>query len=370
MFYQIDKINKHLYCCHCNRKLNDAITLPITLPCGETICSDCVDKLGLKANKSQDSLDEYKCPACSDKHMRSKEGFRYNRVLCELLHESPDEVYRGETFNNLKECLDGIESYTNDLKFSFENTLTRLKQHCDLIRKEVDDAVNIEVENLNNARECLVSQLDIYEQECERQQKQGEEFKKQFLQLMKNSSEFQAELKENWLNKPIVSGGCEEILCNKLNEARRMLIKLKRERIEIENYTFNKKMLFFKESDTIKYDRTCERQILDNLTITFNRLGTIVYVNESFPKFEKWHRIDLNEKLNLNNVDVIHLECFENGNFFCCHMFKTYHVNHIYQINKIKLIVMNNNGKNGFYFFFIFILHLLNYLLFCKYINI
>ena len=59
--------SKKLKCLSCNTGMNAKSNYPITLPCRDVICLDCVKKLveDSGTNQPQNQTQEIKCPTCS-----------------------------------------------------------------------------------------------------------------------------------------------------------------------------------------------------------------------------------------------------------------------------------------------------------------
>ena len=79
MFYEENQVNKLFICQKCNQKYD----VPRLLPCGETICSYCVEIIELT------NSNEIKCPMCEVNHVKPSNGFPLNKAIFNLMNEKP-----------------------------------------------------------------------------------------------------------------------------------------------------------------------------------------------------------------------------------------------------------------------------------------
>lgn len=85
MFYEIDKLESQLKCPKCLHKY----VSPRILPCGKSMCQNCVDQL---SNCNLSNL--IKCPFCCKSHPVPDEGFIINEFIVNTLKLKPEKVYR------------------------------------------------------------------------------------------------------------------------------------------------------------------------------------------------------------------------------------------------------------------------------------
>jgi len=99
MFYAEDDISELLNCPNCKKRYRD----PRSLPCGETICDDCIEYLSISTGDSN----TLNCPYCKETHRIPESGFA-NKLILKLIEKS-HEVYRSKEFDDLKPKLKIID---------------------------------------------------------------------------------------------------------------------------------------------------------------------------------------------------------------------------------------------------------------------
>jgi hypothetical protein len=87
MFYEVDKIEANLNCPQCG----DRFRVPRILPCGKTICQNCLDDLN---ETKRDMINVIRCPLCRRSHTVPDEGFILNEFIVKCLEIKPEKVYR------------------------------------------------------------------------------------------------------------------------------------------------------------------------------------------------------------------------------------------------------------------------------------
>ena len=120
MFYEQSQIRSNLVCRNCKQTYDE----PKLLPCGETICNNCITLL---IRKNQEEKPCIKCVFCDDLHMVPENGFTTNKLILKLLNEMPSEVYRGKNHEELKEHLKNIENLANSVIERLENGVDAVK---------------------------------------------------------------------------------------------------------------------------------------------------------------------------------------------------------------------------------------------------
>jgi hypothetical protein len=97
---------------------------PKILPCGETICMKCIPKMIEKYNLT--NVSHLKCLFCKKIHEIPKSGFPSNKIVVNLINESPRTNYlvmysRSKKSEILKNSLRLIKSENKKLKQSVTN---------------------------------------------------------------------------------------------------------------------------------------------------------------------------------------------------------------------------------------------------------
>ena len=114
MFYEVDTLTSELNCSKCQERLCE----PKTLPCGDTICLDCVsyiyETLIVDTNN-------YECPVCKEAHVMPEKGLALNKKLVGILALSPTEVYRGNAIELFKKNLELIKKNADSVSFALKN---------------------------------------------------------------------------------------------------------------------------------------------------------------------------------------------------------------------------------------------------------
>ena len=71
MFYEEKEINDIIICQYCKLKYKD----PRILPCGRSLCFDCIELL---INKDENKIETINCPICNENHEKPEIGFYKN----------------------------------------------------------------------------------------------------------------------------------------------------------------------------------------------------------------------------------------------------------------------------------------------------
>ena len=115
MFYKADQINKKLICPNCKQFYSD----PKVLPCGKTICNNCINRHLMKSIKQPSA--EFVCILCSKAHKVPEGGFPTSEFILDLIKEQPQEVYRGKAVDKLKSHLREMKTLIDTLNHEFMN---------------------------------------------------------------------------------------------------------------------------------------------------------------------------------------------------------------------------------------------------------
>ena len=102
MFLSEKEIDEVLACPNCNEKLEEGKFLP----CGESVCAKCIDKIiedNEKRREGEESHREIKCQFCNEQHLIPLKGFPSNKIISKLISKKPSDVFRGETTEKFKQ---------------------------------------------------------------------------------------------------------------------------------------------------------------------------------------------------------------------------------------------------------------------------
>ena len=160
MFYQECKINNILKCQLCSTNFDKSEFRPYALPCGNTICSNCIS---LIEDNNNNKSKEFTCNLCIKNHVIPTEGFPINKVLVDLITEKPCEIYRSEMVEILKSNLKFFEENLKHIDLDMKNGPDRIHDHCVELRRLVQLSTEEKILELNQINELLISQIDDYE---------------------------------------------------------------------------------------------------------------------------------------------------------------------------------------------------------------
>ena len=99
MFFEEKNLYDILNCSKCKERLDD----PKMLPCGDTICSNCVSSIHVNNNK-------FECILCTENHLMPEKGLPTYKKLLALISIQPVEIYRSKSVEKLKLSLKEIKS--------------------------------------------------------------------------------------------------------------------------------------------------------------------------------------------------------------------------------------------------------------------
>lgn len=106
MFYELDSLETQLKCPNCKNKY----TSPRILPCGKSICQNCIEDLCQVDSPGNEKI---QCPLCNKTHLVPNDGFILNEFILKTLELRPKKVYR---YNNI------IKSFLKVFNFKISHT--------------------------------------------------------------------------------------------------------------------------------------------------------------------------------------------------------------------------------------------------------
>ena len=159
MFYEQNQILNVLNCAKCSKEFDE----PRLLPCGNTVCNDCISALTIYSNPNTNMFD---CAMCFDEHMRPAKGFPIVNSLLKLIEQKPHKVYRGKVVETFQLNLDAIHNKKEQLKSDLNNGEDTIKQHCMNLRCEVHASAEKIILEINELTDCMIADINHYEKKC------------------------------------------------------------------------------------------------------------------------------------------------------------------------------------------------------------
>lgn len=183
MFYAEEDISKVLFCPKCGKKFTD----PRTLPCGGSLCYECIVGLVPTNSATRSTTASIRCPICNNNHDelqvgRTTESLPKNDFIAKLSDMRPLDVMRGDLCEKLKQKVRVLMVKSSELKDSREGSSQIIADNCEEIRRQIDMATEAKIETLQNYRKQFLENLKKYESDClksvESQDNENEEFLK------------------------------------------------------------------------------------------------------------------------------------------------------------------------------------------------
>ena len=159
MFFEQNQILTVLNCAKCLKEFDE----PRLLPCGNTVCNNCITSLTVAKNPNTNIFD---CAMCLEEHLLPAKGFPLNKSLLTLIEQKPKEVYRGRVVEEFKQNLEAIYNKNELLKSDLNNGEDTIKQHCMNLRCEVHASADTAILRINELTDSMIDEINIYEKEC------------------------------------------------------------------------------------------------------------------------------------------------------------------------------------------------------------
>jgi hypothetical protein len=160
MFFQEDDINELLNCQQCKKRFQD----PRVLPCGESICSNCL--VELIEQQPGNLKSKLKCCYCTKEHVVPEEGFLISKHLEKLLAKEPNEIYRGEMVEDFKKLLKSIQIEIKNLDDVMNDGIEKIKERCSLLKHQIQMKAESLVDQISKLSDKMQQEIDKYEVEC------------------------------------------------------------------------------------------------------------------------------------------------------------------------------------------------------------
>jgi hypothetical protein len=163
MFFDEASIRNLLKCKLCNSNFFDQ---PRILPCGKTVCENCI--IDIEHSNNQ----KFKCSLCFKDHEIPKDGFILNELAFEMISIQPDEVSRSQICEQFKNELKNLDKLIHELNFNSENGADIINQHCFEQRRLIQLSTETKIqeinkiEEINKLNEIFIDEVDNYEKKC------------------------------------------------------------------------------------------------------------------------------------------------------------------------------------------------------------
>lgn len=237
-----------------------AFKIPITLPCGETACKNCIFK----------ENDFKECIFCKENHQIPKDGFKPNKLILSLIDSKMESNFE-EELKNLKENFLQLKNW-------FLEGNSRIENYCSLLRDDVQLKTESAIETLNQINKSLMEKIQEYEKERISKFKQESEFKLEVNDLINKIELFFKGLENSERSVDIVKEYNQNIM--------EILVKMN-------HIIFEKNYLVFEDSSE---------------TINSNTIGTLRLRENNKRNNAKIEIINLKEIYNQANIDFNKIE--------------------------------------------------------------
>ena len=290
MFYQEKEINEIIICPYCKLKYKD----PRILPCGRSLCFDCIELLMSKTNN------KLNCPFCKEPHENKNDyGFYKNLELARLAEKKANEVYRSKSSELLKSKLNELIQRSDVLCQNNKIGLDKVKEHCNNLRFDIQTITEEILNSINEYNKELLKEVDDYENECIQNFENDKTYQSHFTTKINEIDELHSKWTDYLANFLIN----EEEVINGINEADRCMFSLDKEISNLKNKNFNGKLLKFDKNPDKLGTSLIGKLTYENISLSFNH-----FVNE-------YKTINLKESLNgYRYGDQICVEAFIDKN--------------------------------------------------------
>ena len=276
MFFEQNQISNVLNCSKCSKEFDE----PRMLPCGITVCNECISIL---TNTKKANSNLFECAMCLDEHTIPSKGFPLNKSILTLIGQKPKEVFRGKVVEDFKLNLEIISKKKEQFEFQFNNGIDAIKKHCLNLRCDVHASSEKAILRINELTDSMISEINKYENKCISSfqianNRLNLHEKQSFEQLIKQADKFHTEWK-NYLKNLHLD---EESVSNANITGLTLLNKLNDDEIKLKSSIYNNNFIEFKAN---------AKEIEKNI------IGSINY--------SKGNKIQFKETINLRNVEYL-----------------------------------------------------------------
>ena len=137
--------------------------IPMSLPCGFTVCQLCIIKLEKKAKDKQ-----FKCILCDSEHTVPNDGFSLNILVNKfvMLKSRGQLPGRGKDTEMLKINLRNIEIQAKELKYQGKDGIEKIRQHYEEQKRQVQLTTERKIKEVTKVNDELIQKVNDYEKKC------------------------------------------------------------------------------------------------------------------------------------------------------------------------------------------------------------
>jgi hypothetical protein len=239
MFFEENEICDLIKCDKCKLKLDE----PRILPCGFTICFNCVESIQMKG-------EIFDCILCKEEHhINPSKGLPINKTVLKMLSIKPVEFSRGKQVNLLKLSLIEIQNIINSIQFGLDSSVDKVKEHCLNLKSDVQLATEETIEQINQLNELFINKIDDYQDKCihsfennTSDQMHLQEFKNIINELESFKIEGLKYLKQIQID--------DDVIIQKNEKALDYIRQAEEKKIKLENLIFNDQLVKFEANKT------------------------------------------------------------------------------------------------------------------------
>jgi len=159
--YDTNKLqNDILKCDKCQVPFN-SYDQPKFLPCHETICSACVNKIEKEAINQK-----FKCILCLEEHTIPNNGFPINKKIYALITTEPMEISRGNEYEKLQENISKVVSICKIIWYDCDNGTDIIREYCNEQIRQIQLSTENKIEQMNKLSDELIKFVREYEKKC------------------------------------------------------------------------------------------------------------------------------------------------------------------------------------------------------------
>lgn len=347
MFYTDDELKDLVTCPRCDNRFSD----PRILPCGNTICNDCID--------SNDGC--FACIICNSNHQIPNDGFIKNENTSKLLKKRPSEIYRGRKVEELNSLLNKLKSELKSLKDGMNDQEHKVSERLDSVISNIDTAAENAIEVIQNSRDILLKTINNHKEKILKSKKLEQSEITTLNELSEKMEEFHDKW-ESYLKKCKID---EDEISKAILEAKKTVNLIQKKNRDFESCIFNNQVMKF---EPVKFSD--EKNSIGSLTL---------YTQPGLDDIDNLKQLDLNLYIDKNN-NILDFLLFPDGRILVIvgdtttnniiftmfdHEYRLVSKN-VFQIERPKNAIVENFGIIGTDVFFRYLKHTSSFSQICK----